>query len=322
MIRTGEVDLIENIPAESLSRVELANNASVKQVPDDSYYYLAFQLGDPENPQSRFFENEATGVQVLNDEHGDHPILSDLRVRQAIALGIDKNAIISEAEAGQGIPMTGNMIPSIQWAYNQDLEVLGPDLETADQLLNAAGWQLDSDTGLRQRDGQELALTLVVNESSEKRTRIARLIAEQLGVIGINVNLSALEWGPFTGKLLGQEFDLAVMSWTDISLGMEDFDRHIFHSSSDVPLLGHNFVSYHNVELEEKWETASTIDGCRWADRAVLYQQVQRMLYDDLPYVWLYSPLRSVGISDRLIGVDPGSWGIDSNIMQWSLDNN
>jgi peptide/nickel transport system substrate-binding protein len=318
-LRTGEIDLLTDLEPEYLTRIELMSQLAVTKTLGDSYFYLGLQLGDPENPQARWLEDENSGDPVLNEAHGEHPILGDKRVRQAIAFGIDRHALINQAALGQGVPLDGNMLPSVGWAYHDGLERREYDPERAAALLEEAGWVLNASTGIREKEGRRLALSLRTNLSSDARVQIGELIQSQLGGLGFEISFEALEWGAFVGLLLGQRFDMVVMSWTEIASGLEDFDQPLFDSQNDVPNRGYNFVSYFNPSVDELWRNASGLPGCEAADRRILYQQIQAILHDELPYVWLYAPLKLTGADRRLVGINPGPWGLWYNVETWHL---
>jgi peptide/nickel transport system substrate-binding protein len=319
LLRTGELDLVTDLAPEYVTRIELMSQLEVYKTLDDSYFYLGLQLGDPQNPRPRWLEDANTGAPVLNEAHGEHPILADKRVRQAIAYGIDRHAIINQAAVGQGIPLYGNMLPSLSWAYNDQLEPSEYDPERAAALLDEAGWVLNPNTGIREKDGRPLALTLHTNLSSDARIQIGELIRVQLDQLGFDVSFEALEWGAFVGLLLGQRFDMVVMSWTDIESGLEDFDLPLFASQNDVPTRGYNFVSYFNPAVDDLWHNASSLPGCLAADRSLLYHQIQATLHDELPYVWLFAPLKIAGADSHLVGINPGPWGTWYNVETWYL---
>jgi peptide/nickel transport system substrate-binding protein len=319
LLRTGEVDLVTDLAPEYLTRVELMSQLAVYKTLDDSYFYLGLQLGDPQNPQARWLEDGRSGDPVLNEAHGEHPILSDQRVRQAIAYGIDRHALINQVAMGQGIALEGNMLPSLGWAHNDQLASRDYDPARAAALLEEAGWVLDAGSGMREKEGRRLALTLHTNLSSDARVQIGRLIRDQLGAVGFDISFEALEWSAFVGLLLGQRFDMVVMSWTDIRSGLEDFDRPLFESYDDVPNRGYNFVSYYNPAVDELWRAASGLPGCGAADRRILYQQMQATLHEELPYVWLYAPLKLTGADGELVGINPGPWGMWHNVERWYL---
>ena len=317
MLRGGELDLVERIAPRYLTEIELMGDLSVYKVLDDSYVYLAFQLGDPNDPQARWLEDEDSGESVLNESHGEHRILSDPAVRQAISLGIDRYAIINRAAVGQGVPLAANMLPSLTWAHQDALEPRSYDPAKAAVILEEAGWLLNEETGVREKEGEPLLLNLNTNLSSQPRIQVAELIQEQLGRIGFDISYEAMEWGAFVGLLLGQQFDLAVISWTN--LGNNPDDSLFFGSQNDLPGRGFNFISYFNPFLDQLWEDAKRLPGCHPADRGVLYRQIQTTLYDELPYDWLYVPLVLTGANRRLVGIQPGPWGTWYNVESWYL---
>lgn len=317
MLRTGEADLVERFSADYLTEVQLLDTLEIHKIIDDSYFFLGLQLGDPENPQARWQENQGTGEMVYNSDHGEHPILSDRLVRQAIAYGLDRNAIISRVAIGQGVPLSSDILPSIAWAFNSELEPYTYDPEKAAALLDEAGWVVNASTGIREKDGRELVLDLKTNNSHEKRVQIGELIEQQLDALGFNIQFEALDWPAFTGVLLGQQFDMVVMSWANLSYSPDD--SLFFASQYDTLDLGFNFVSYSNTDLDEAWRRAATVNGCKVDERADIYKQIQAVLYKDLPYDWLYAPLALIGVNKRLVGVDPGPWGTWYNVEKWYL---
>ncbi len=317
LLRTGEVDLVENLSPRYLTEIELLGKLNVFKVLSDSYIYLGLQLGDPASPQPRWLEDENTGQKVFNEAHGEHPILGDRLVRQAIAYGVDRTAIINQIAVGQGVPLYSNLLPSLSWAFNDGLEPYNYDADRAAALLGEAGWLLNVNTGIREKDGRQLKLTLLTNLSSDTRVQIGELVQGQLNELGFSIQFEAMEWGAFVGLLLGQQFDMVVISWTN--LGYNPDDSLFFGSENDEPGRGFNFVSYYNPALDELWQNAATLPGCNPADRGLIYRQIQAALHADLPYNWLYSPLALVGSNRRLVGVNPGPWGTWHNVESWYL---
>jgi peptide/nickel transport system substrate-binding protein len=317
ILRTGEINLLEDLSPRFLTEIELMEQLNVHKVLGDSYVYLGLELGDPNNPQSRWVENEDTGDMTLDETHGEHPILSDKRVRQAITYGLDRSAIINQVLIGQGVPLDANMLPSLTWAYNDGLEPRDYDPEKAAALLDEAGWILNESTGIRENGGRRLELDLLTNLSSEKRVQIGELVQGQLNELGFDISFEAVEWGAFVGLLLEQQFDMVVVSWSNLVNNPDD--SLFFSSENDVPGRGFNFVSYYNPTLDELWHNAATLPGCNTADRGVLYRQIQATLYDELPYNWLYAPLKLIGVNKQLVGINPGPWDTWYNVETWYL---
>ncbi len=317
MLRTGEVDVVGSFSPQYLTEVELQGGVQVFKVPADSYIYLALQLGNPSDPQPRWLEDEDSGAMALNDAHGEHPILRDVRVRQAIAYALDRNAIINRVVVGQAVPLYSNLLPSLSWAFHSELEPYDYDPDRAVALLEEAGWTLNAATGIREQQGRPLRLDLQTNNSSEIRVQIGESVAAQLKQVGIDARFEAMEWGSFVGLVLGQQFDLVILSWID--LGNEPDDSAFFASEYDTPTLGFNFVSYYDPELDKAWTRAATLPGCQTDERAEIYRQIQATLHRDLPYNWLYAPLKLIGATRRVGGFNPGPWSTWHDVERWYL---
>ena len=316
-LRAGEITLLDDFSPRFLTQVEMMEQLDVHKVLGDSYFYLGLQLGDPAAPQARWLENEDTGEMVLNESHGEHPILSDKRVRQAIAYGVDRTAIINRVAIGQGVPLEANILPSLQWAYDDDLGPRDYDPEKAAVLLDEAGWILNPDSGIRENGGRRLELDLITNLISDKRVQIGELVQKQLDDLGFEITFEPLEWGAFVGLLLEQQFDMVVISWSNLANNPDD--ALFFNSQNDVPGRGFNFVSYYNPAMDELWRNAAALPGCSTADRGALYRRVQANLFDELPYSWIYTPLKLIGANVQLVGLNPGPWDTWHNVETWYL---
>ncbi|MBH24240.1 MAG: hypothetical protein CMH57_07285 [Myxococcales bacterium] len=212
-----------------------------------------------------------------------HPILSDARVRQAIALGIDREEIIEHKFAGLARPATGLLAPS-HWAYTADVATWGHDPARARALLDQAGYT-DPDGP----DGPQPRFELVYKTTTNQfRRSIAELIAMQLAEIGIAVKVQAYEWGTFFGDIKSRNFELCSLQWPSVI--EPDLYSWIFHSRS-IPTAenrsaGANRGGYSNPEIDRLLDEARA-EMDRDA-RARLYHKVQAILAEELPYISLW----------------------------------
>jgi peptide/nickel transport system substrate-binding protein len=263
--------------------------------------------------------------------------LADVRVRQAIVHAVDRQALIDKARFGQGLPLYANVLPSIPWAYNTDLEPRAYDPEAAAHLLDQAGWTLDKTKSIRTRDGIPLKLRLYTNAGNHVREAMADLIREQLSQVGITVEIVALDWYAFLDVLFGQTFDMVLLGMTD--MGTNPDDLRLWAAANDVPLgsgtllesdmlqsrpllgSGYNFGSYYNPDLESWLEQARTTAGCDLDIRATLYRRAQAALVEDAPYLWIDVPRIVVALQSRLGGANPGPWSLWYNVHEWYLSD-
>ena len=248
----GGVDLVVNdLSPDHLERVRRTPGFAVEALPGRNYVYLAFNLGDP--------------------------ILGDVRVRRAIAHGLDREAIVTHLLRGAATPATG-MLPPHHWAYEPDVPRTPHDPEAARRLLEAAGKADPDGPG----PGMRFRLTYKTS-TSEVAQQQAAIIQEQLRGIGIGVDIRAFEWPTFYEDLKAGRFQMAVSMWTEIN--DPDVFRLRFHSRHRPPA-GQNRGGYRNPEADRLIEAGSrTLDDDA---RRRIYGRLQRILAGDLPYVSLW----------------------------------
>ena len=215
---------------------------------------------------------------IFNNED---PLLRDKRVRQAIALALDRPEIVSAMFDGRCVLATG-LLPPSAWAYEPDVARWTHDVPRAKALLDAAGHP-DPDG-----DGPLPRFRLVYKTSSDAfRVSIAKVIAAQLAQIGIAVEVRSFERLTFFADLKKGLYQLASAQTSDIS----DPDLYFtyFHSSR-VPDAknpdGLNRWKYRNARVDEL--TARGRAELDREARKTLYSEVQKILADELPVVPLW----------------------------------
>lgn len=309
-IQNGEVDRI-GIQPEQLTAVELDPNLKVFKYKDDGYDYIGLNMANPEHPQSGEDEN---GKLIEQDPH---PILGDRKVRQAIAYGLDYDAIINKIYLGQGYRMAANVLPAIEWAYDKNLQPYPHDPEKSKQLLEEAGWKDSNGDGIREKDGKKLSLRLMTNAGNTTREDLGVLVQDQLKQVGFDIQFEAIEWGTMLEQMDGQKYDMVIIGWT--GLGSDPNDDAFWHTNQDVPGSGFNNVSYHNLELNKLLEEGVSVPGCDTAKRAPIYKKIQQIIHDDVPYVFIAGSVANIGYTSKWEGINPGPWSFYHNVEQFAL---
>jgi peptide/nickel transport system substrate-binding protein len=211
--------------------------------------------------------------------NNDDPVLRDVRVRQAIALAIDREPIIAAKFGGRATLATG-LLPPSNWAYEPDVARYQHDPERARALLDAAGYPVPPGGGPR--------LHLVYKTSSDQfRVAIARVLAAQLGDVGIDVEVRAFEFNTFFADIKKGEFQIASMQTTDIS--EPDFYRTYFNSTripSPKEPNAQNRWRYRNAKVDELTELGRRVVDLE--ERRKVYSQLQKIVADDVPIVALW----------------------------------
>ena len=135
--------------------------------------------------------------------------------------------------------------------------------------------------------------------------------------IGFNIEFEAIEFGTMVGEMLGQTFDMVIIGWT--GLGTDPNDDSFWALRFDTPGSGFNFVSYSNDRVDELLKTGLAVPGCDPAERAPYYKEIQQLIHDDIPYVFVTGTIGNTGYTKRWQGVDPGPWSFYHNVEKWTL---
>ncbi len=319
----GELSAYRSISASQQDDVRAAAEEGSLQAFEfkgNTWDYMAFNLADPENPQPALDEN---GERI---DQGNHPLFGDKRVRKAIALAIDVEAIIEGAVFGNGERMTSVITPG-SWAYNHDLPPIPYDVEAAKELLAEAGWEPGEDgvlvateEALYAEPGTRFSFTLNTNSGNTRREAVGVIIQDQLAQIGIEVDFQAIEWNTLLDLADGQTYDAVIMGWR---AGYPDDPvaslTQIFGPSSDDPVAGgSNDTSYYNERVAELADMANHVDGCNPEDMIPYLYEVQEIMQDELPYVWLYTQNGMYGAANSVTNFDPYPAQMYWNIDAWA----
>ncbi len=273
----------------------------------NGFTFFAMNHANPDNPQAGLDEDG----NVIPQE--PHPVLGDRLVRQAISHAVDMDALIDGIRDGNGFKVATHTIPT-SWVYNPELQY-EQNHELAMEKLTEAGW-VDHDENpdtprvcqdclfAREVDesfnGSELTITLHVPAGSEIGEQMGLYFQEEMNKVGFNAIFEAIDWGSaFLPELTGQTFDMNMLSWS-LGLPVDPDISPFYYPEVDVPGSGFNFVSYYNAELIELNDQARVVAGCDTAARAELYERVQEILFEDMPYFYMY-------VSESMTAVLPGT---------------
>jgi len=205
--------------------------------------------------------------------------LGDVRVRQALACAIDRDAIVEYLRRGLAVPADGMLSP-LSWAAAKDLPSYPHDPQRAKALLDAAGYPDPDGDGPATR----FALTLKVSNSEFNRLQ-SSVIQQNLRDVGIELDVRTYEFATLYADVLSGNFQLYTLQWTAGALADPDILRRVFHSKQ-APPAGFNRGRYSNPEVDALLDRAGEMEDP--ARRLDLYGQVQRIIANDVPYVSLW----------------------------------
>jgi peptide/nickel transport system substrate-binding protein len=225
-------------------------------------------------PNLRVAETTGTQIQYLGFNLRD-PLLSDVRVRQAIACAIDRDLIIRTLQRGHA-QAAQSLLPIAHWAYHGDVARYDYDPARAARLLDAAGRKAASD-GVR--------FHLVMKTSTDEGTRLlAAVLQQQLARVGIALELRSYENATFYADVRRGAFQIYSLRWIG---GNEQPDIFTYaFSTANFSPAGGNRSHYSNPRLDALLEDAA--ESAEMERRRADYAEAQEILARDLPAINLW----------------------------------
>ena len=317
-LQAGEVDYM-TMQGDLFQQITNKDNLAWSSYPQTSVGFLALNWVDPNDPQPAYDED---GNPV---EQAPHPLFSDVRVRQAVAMGINTQDMIDAMGPDGGTPLVGVVSPISGWAYNDDLPRYPYDPDAAMALLDEAGWVDEDGDGKREKDGVPLAFTISYSSILQMFETEALIAQDQLNQIGFDVSVEHYEWGNYLEEVyFGQKYDATPMTNSDGAAAEPNTFTGLLLSRRDTPGTGGNITSYINPELDALIDEARAVPGCAPEDRAELYYDIQRIAHEDVAYVWLFVPNMFHVSNSRIGGFEPGAtwvyYGYLDHPQEWTIE--
>ncbi len=203
------------------------------------------------------------------------PVLKDVRVRQALAYGIDREPLIDNLWRGMVRPAS-SLLPSQHWAYNGKVETYPHDVAKAKALLDEAGYKAG-------RDGTRV--TLAIKTSTDESTRLlAAVLQQQMREIGVKLDIHTYEFATLYSDVQKGAFQMYSLRWIGGNEDPDIFD-YVFGSQSFPPKAA-NRSYYVNPKLD------ALVRDARYATeqekRRQDYAEIQSLVATDLPYIDLW----------------------------------
>jgi peptide/nickel transport system substrate-binding protein len=292
MVLSGQADAVDNVlpPLDNIRRINADSTLRTIPVPSPVVGLLLFNQRDP------------------HDSARAHPVLSDIRVRRAITLGLDRHLMVRAVFGSYGEVPYGPVSP-ILWIRHRAPKAARQNLPEARRLLTAAGWRDSDGDGTLDRDGQPLTLALSLPNTSAIRRQMSLLVQEQLRQLGIKLELQQLEFPIWLERRTQGRFDL---DFTSTSQDPSPSGLTQGWSCSG----GTNVAKYCNPRTDSLLNQA--ILGRGEKDPAQVWVAVLRQIEADAPAAFLYAPFYVYAVKRRFrnVAINPtSSW---QQLRSWS----
>ena len=296
-LKTGELTF-GSIVARDLADMQTVDSVKITKYQNLGYTFIGWNTASP----------TATG-------------LADKRVRQALAYGIDMDAVIRAVVFGEATKQVAHHVP-VQWAYPSiALEPYKYDKAKAEQLLKDAGWVKGSD-GILAKDGKKFSLTLSTNSGNQERETLAQVAADQYKQLGIDAKARPEVFQGLVTKLQtgDQTLEATIIGW---SLG-GDVDPYNTWHSSQIPdpgtqRTGFGFSYFKDPTMDKAIEEGRNPSNgdCSTAARKKQYETFNKILNENQPYNFGYSNNTLAVAQKSLQNFNPASYSTIYNIHEW-----
>ncbi|MBQ6934068.1 MAG: hypothetical protein IJN37_06740 [Clostridia bacterium] len=276
--------------------IAVADTVTFKVVPEESSRTIALQSGDVdmidevppvdidrvlEDDSIKTIENVSSSMTYVGWNMTKKPF-DDVRVRKALAHATNKQDIIDVVIEGKGIEI------NTAWSalgdfHDNEIFKYEYDMEKAKALMAEAGYP----------DGFKANIAL----NSDERSRVAQVLQTQWADLGVELEITLMEWGAYLEHISGKSHDLFVLGWS-MSYDPASTALALFHTESGGATGNRGW--YSNPEMDKLIdEGAQLIDG----DREPIYREIQRLVMDDMVFMPLYSKQCIVAMAKGLEGI-------------------
>jgi len=240
-----------------------------------------------------------------------HPPLDDPRVRRALAMSIDREAISRKITLGV-YPVTNMIQPQFSWAFDPGVREPGYDPHGADRLFDLAGWRR-GEGGMRRRGGTAMHLLYVQFPESATGVRVATAVQAALRERGVEVAIKAVSnaqlFLPRTGVLAEGLFDLAYVPW---AMGADPDDAGVLGCGG-----ASNYMRWCDPQVERLERAA--LASADVAARKRIYAQVGGIVAREVPVLYLFNAAYVYAYRSRLRGFGPNAFLPTWNAYRWRL---
>lgn len=256
-VLTGGVDIAMNIPPEDMKRIDDNKTTHTIQYPSQRVMNL--------------FVRSTPGT-----------VTSNPKVREAIELAIDKQALVDKIVEGAGVPTRTGVGPGNPGANPKLYNVSLYDKEKAKRLLAEAGYP----------NGLELTLSSPTGRYMKDK-EIAQAIAANLEEVGIKVSLELLEWTKFSEINKAKKFKELFLFGNGNSMFDGSLPLSGFRST-----LNKGELDYNNPEVDKLLDSIEK--NVNESERVEQMQRLQEIIAEERPKIYLFQTKFNYGVNDRI----------------------
>ncbi len=284
-LEKGEIDLMV-VPVTEAERLRKNANLTVTSTPAPSVSFLALNI--------------------------DRPFFKDKRIRQAMLYALDREAMAKEILKGEATVVNSTIIGPDWMGTPEGLVTYGYDVNKAKQLLKEANWDASQKVALMYTPGDKINDALV--PIMQQLFKDAGIALDLLTVDTPEYNRRAVVGA--TAQAAG-DFDIALVGG-GVFRQDPNVSAKYFETVSFTPA-GANYGHYSNPQVDELFKQGRAITDT--TQRKQIYTKLAKILNDEVPWIYLWSPNSIHAYNKRLVGFKPPSYATHLvwNAEDWSV---
>jgi peptide/nickel transport system substrate-binding protein len=279
-----------------------------------------FDLGAGLDADFLWFNLKSDGpaASPANGTTTPRPWLARRELRQAVSYAVDRHEFVNTVLLGAGTPVYGPVTPANKDWFAADLPIYAHDVEKARALLASIGLtDRNHDGMLEQSDGTPARFTLFTQKGRPLRERASAFLKEDLKKIGLDVEVTALEFPALIDRITHGTYDAVYFgigaSDTDPAVNLDFWLSsgafHVWNPGQTTPATP--WEGEIDALMHKQMQTASQ------PERQRLFHAVQRIFATEIPVLYFAAPNVLVATSSRLINAHPV---LLQPLVLWSAD--
>ena len=301
----GELDTIGLQGANVARFKELEKHSNFKVYnlgPDTGTMFVSFNLNNRKDKNGKYFVD-------LKKQRW----FQDKNFRQSVDYAIDRKNMVLNIANGLAAPLyTAESLNSIY--LNKNLKPYDRNIEKSKDLLKKSGYWWDKKGHLMDKFGNHVEFNLFTNAGNTEREAIGVMVKQDLEDLGMKINFKPIEFNSLVNKLVNtSDWDIVIMGLTGSPLEPNG-GKNVWMSNGTLHMFNQRPAGY-TKDDRYPWEKeldylytqgalATTFEA-----RKKFYDEYQKIVYEEKPFVYIYSPLRITAIRTKFKNVFPTSLG-------------
>ncbi len=284
--------------------------------PDTGTMHLSMNMNNRKDDKGKYYVNPVK-----------QKWFQDKNFRQAIDYAIDRKNMVLNIANGIGEPLfTPESLNSI--FLNKNLKSYDKNLNKSRELLKKSGFYTDKKGRLFDKDGNRVEFDLYTNAGNTEREAIGVMVKQDLEELGMKVNFKPVEFNSLVNKLVSTfDWDMVIMGLTGSPLEpnggknvwLSDGRLHIFNQRT--PAEGKKGILPWEKEIDYYFTQGAL--ATKFENRKKYYDKYQEIVYDEKPFVYIYSPVRIVALRNKFKNIYPSNLGgITHNVEEIYIGDN